>query len=51
MINDARAYYRAAPLLMIAPGLCIVAVALCVNLVGDDLRDRLDTRLERPVLS
>ena len=51
MINDARAYYRAAPLLMIAPGLCIVAVALCVNLVGDDLRDRLDTRLERPALS
>ena len=50
MINDARAYYRAAPLLMIAPGLCIVAVALCVNLLGDDLRDRLDTRLERPAV-
>ena len=50
MISDARAYHRAAPLVMIAPGLCIVAVVLCVNLLGDDLRDRLDARLERPAL-
>lgn len=41
MINDARAYYRGAPILMLAPGLCILTVALCVNLVGDGLRDRL----------
>lgn len=41
MINDSRAYYRGAPLLMLAPGFCILTVALCVNLIGDGLRDRL----------
>ncbi|MEM9342026.1 MAG: hypothetical protein AAGA87_03180 [Pseudomonadota bacterium] len=28
-------------MLMLEPGLCILAVALCVNLIGDGLRDRL----------
>jgi len=41
MINDARAYYRGTPILMLAPGLCILTVALCVNLIGDGLRDHL----------
>jgi peptide/nickel transport system permease protein len=48
MIADARAYFRAAPHLMIAPGLCIVAVSLAVNVLGDRLRDRLDSRMDKP---
>lgn len=41
MIKDARACCRGTPVLMLAPGLCILTVALCVDLIGDGLRDRL----------
>ena len=51
MINDARAYYRGAPILMLAPGLCILTLALCVNLIGDGLRDRLAEPDGREVLA
>jgi len=36
-----------APHLVLAPGLAILAVVLCVNLAGDGLRDRLDVRSAR----
>lgn len=42
MINEAQAYYRADPWMMIFPGLAIVATVLGFNLVGDWLRDTLD---------
>ena len=44
MISDARMYYRTSPMLIIAPGVCIVLFSLCVNIIADWLRDRLDVR-------
>ncbi|CAG7629611.1 Glutathione transport system permease protein GsiD [Paenibacillus solanacearum] len=44
MVNDARALFRSYPHLLIAPGLCIAAVSLSINWLGDRLRDRLDAR-------
>jgi peptide/nickel transport system permease protein len=41
MLLDARIHMRAAPLLMIWPGLAVVACVLSINLVGDVLRDAL----------
>lgn len=47
MINDSRPYFRTHPLLMVVPGLCILLLSLAVNLLGDELRDGLDTRMDR----
>ncbi|MFH5185307.1 ABC transporter permease [Paenibacillus sp. TAB 01] len=44
MVNDARPYFRSYAHLMLAPGLCIAIVSLCINWIGDYLRDRLDTK-------
>lgn len=44
MISDARMYYRTSPMLVIAPGVCIVLFSLCVNIIADWLRNRLDVR-------
>ena len=44
MINDARQYFRQEPLLVVAPGLCILLLSLSINLLADELRDRLDVR-------
>ena len=44
MINDARQYFRQEPLLVIAPGLYILLLSLSINLLADELRDRLDVR-------
>ena len=44
MISDARMYYRTSPMQVIAPGVCIVLFSLCVNIIADWLRDRLDVR-------
>ena len=44
MISDARMYYRTSTMLVIAPGVCIVLFSLCVNIIADWLRDRLDVR-------
>jgi len=46
MINDAKGYFRQHPMLLMAPGLCIVAVSLCVNSLGDALRDYFDVRCQ-----
>jgi peptide/nickel transport system permease protein len=45
MIRDGTRYMLVAPHLVLAPGAAICAVVLSVNLLGDRLRDRLDTRL------
>ena len=42
MLNDARPYFSQVPILMVAPGVCIAAVALASNLLGDALRDLID---------
>jgi peptide/nickel transport system permease protein len=44
MLSSARPYMATASWLSIAPGLCIVATLLGINLLGDTLRDRLDPR-------
>ena len=44
MLLDARIHLRSSPLLMIWPGLAIVATVLAINLTGDALRDSLATQ-------
>lgn len=44
MINDARMYFRTNPIMAIAPGICIMAISLSVNVLGDLLREKLDIR-------
>jgi peptide/nickel transport system permease protein len=44
MLSSARPYMQAASWLSIAPGLCIVATLMGINMLGDALRDRLDPR-------
>lgn len=44
MIRDGVGYMLVAPHLVLAPGLAILLVVLSVNLLGDELRDRLDVR-------
>lgn len=42
MLNRAQAYLTTAPWIAIAPGVMILVVVLCVNFLGDGLRDALD---------
>jgi nickel transport system permease protein len=42
MINDARPFFRTAPMLVILPGVAILLTVASFNLLGDALRDRLD---------
>lgn len=42
MISEGQSYYRAAPWLVIFPGLAIMSTVLGFNLLGDGLRDALD---------
>jgi peptide/nickel transport system permease protein len=42
MIQEAQSYYRAAPWLVIFPGLAIMITVFAFNLLGDGLRDALD---------
>jgi nickel transport system permease protein len=42
MINDARPFFRVAPMLVVLPGAAILLTVLAFNLLGDALRDRLD---------
>lgn len=46
MISDARGMFRSSPLLVIAPGACIFVLSMCVNLLGDALRDYMDVRTD-----
>ncbi|HLZ24853.1 MAG TPA: ABC transporter permease [Ktedonobacterales bacterium] len=42
MLNNSDAYITSDPLLVWAPGIAILITVLCVNLIGDGLRDALD---------
>jgi len=44
MINEGQRYYRAAPWMILFPGLAIIITVLGFNLLGDGLRDALDPR-------
>ena len=46
MIGYAREYLQRAPWILLAPGATIVLTTLCIGLVGDWLRDRLDPTLD-----
>lgn len=47
MLNRAQAYLTTAPWIAIAPGVMILLVILCVNFLGDGLRDALDPQSYR----
>ena len=47
LLTEAQRYIISAPFLAIFPGLLILITVLCINLVGDGLRDALDPRLKR----
>jgi len=48
MIQDGVEYYRAAPWVVLFPGLAIMLTVVCFNLLGAGLRDAMDpTRRER----
>ena len=46
MVGMGRDYMPSAPWIVAVPALLIVAVTLCVQLLGDALRDRVDVRLK-----
>ena len=47
MIADGRTYVNQVPWLMILPILCVIALVLALNALGDGLRDALDPVLQR----
>ena len=47
MLASSRPHMQTAVWLGLAPGLCIALSLLGINLLGDALRDRLDSRMER----
>ena len=47
MISEGQTYYRAAPWIVMYPGLALVLTVLSFNLLGDGLRDALDPRSRR----
>ncbi len=46
MVGYAREYLQRAPWILLAPGATIVLTTLCIGVVGDWLRDRLDPTLD-----
>lgn len=46
MLSNARSYIRDYSYMCLFPGLAIMATILCLNLLGDGLRDALDPRLK-----
>jgi peptide/nickel transport system permease protein len=47
LTSDAKNYMSTSPWLFYAPGIVIIAIALCINFIGDGLRDALDPRQTR----
>jgi dipeptide transport system permease protein len=47
MLSAARDYLVRAPWVVMLPGLVILVTVLCVNLLGDGLRDALDPKLRK----
>jgi peptide/nickel transport system permease protein len=45
MVSEGFDYIQIAPMLSIAPGVCIMLVVLAFNILGDGLRDMLDPRI------
>ncbi|MDX1047949.1 ABC transporter permease subunit [Sinorhizobium medicae] len=47
MISSSRLFLSIAPMTVFAPGICLAATVLAVNLLGDGLRDMFDPRAKR----
>lgn len=47
MLSGGRDFIRKAPWLCVFPGICILILVLCLNLVGDGLRDAMDPKLKK----
>jgi peptide/nickel transport system permease protein len=45
MVSDGNSFLRMIPVMAVAPGLFILLMVLCFNIVGDAVRDALDPRL------
>ena len=45
MISSNRVYISSAPWMVLSPGIMIAVVALCFNLLGDELRERYDVAI------
>ncbi|MGM9521344.1 MAG: ABC transporter permease [Oscillospiraceae bacterium] len=46
MLSDTRSYFQHYPYLAIFPGVAIAITVLCINIVGDALRDAMDPKLK-----
>ena len=46
ILSDAQTYFFSAWWIVVFPGIFLVAIVLCVNLIGDYLRDYLDPRMK-----
>lgn len=49
MVSDARGVFRSAPMLIIAPGMCIFLLSFSLNMLGDYLRDRANVQRSNSV--
>jgi ABC-type dipeptide/oligopeptide/nickel transport system permease subunit len=47
MVAEGYSYIVDNPLVAITPGIVIIIVALCFNIIGDSLQDALDPQLRR----
>ena len=45
MVNEGYIFLSSKPLMAIVPGVCIMVVVLCCNIIGDAVRDALDPKL------
>jgi peptide/nickel transport system permease protein len=45
MVSDGKNFLRMNPIIAIAPGIFVLLIVLCFNIVGDAVRDALDPRL------
>ncbi len=44
MIREGTAYMLMAPHMVLAPGFAILSLVICINMLGDRLRDRMDIK-------
>lgn len=50
MVSDGYSYMVDDPWLAIIPGLVIIVVAMCFNIIGDTLQDALDPKQRREMI-
>ena len=49
MVSDGKQYLLTNPAVAIVPGICIAVLVVCLNVVGDGIRDALDPKLRGQV--